>query len=89
MKLNENAMKLTNENNFTGYEFCMISYGKGHEKAMKFGVPNEIFNFSRVFIVDFIGFHWVPLQYSISTCFWLHNSVIANPILLSFNKSSL
>ena len=40
MKLNENAMKLTNENNFTGNEFRMISYGKGYEKAMKFGVFN-------------------------------------------------
>ena len=63
MKLNENAMKLTNENNFTGNEFRMIPYGKGYEKAMKFGVPNEILTFhGLIFIVDFTGFHWVPLQ---------------------------
>ena len=53
MKLNE---KLTNKNNFTGNEFHMIPYGRCYEKAMKFGIPNEI---SRVFI---FGFHWVPFQ---------------------------
>jgi len=41
----------------------MIPYGKGYEKAMKFGVPNEILTFhGLIFIVDFTGFHWVPLQ---------------------------
>ena len=52
-------MKLTNENNFTGNEFCMISYGKGYEKAMKFGVPNEILTFhgfSFLISLAFIGY---------------------------------
>ena len=61
MKLNENAMKLTNENNFTGNEFrhSMIPYGKGYEKAMKFGVPNEILTFhgfSLLISLAFIGY---------------------------------
>ena len=59
MKLNENAMKLTNENNFTGNEFRMIPYGKGYEKAMKFGVPNEILTFhgfSLLISLAFIGY---------------------------------
>jgi len=59
MKLNENAIKLTNENNFTGNEFHMIPYGKGYKKAMKFGVPNEILTFHRfsLFIsLAFIGY---------------------------------
>ena len=59
MKLNENAMKLTNENNFTGNEFCIIPYGKGYEKAMKFGVPNEILTFhgfSFLISLAFIGY---------------------------------
>ena len=30
MKPNENAMKLTNENNFAGNEFRIIPYGKGY-----------------------------------------------------------
>jgi len=59
MKLNENAMKLTSENNFTGNEFRMILYGKGYEKAMKFVVPNEILTFhgfSLLISLAFIGY---------------------------------
>ena len=59
MKLDENAMKLTNENNFTGNEFRMIPYGKGYEKAMKFGVTNEILTFhgfSCMISLAFIGY---------------------------------
>ena len=59
MKLNENAMKLTNEDNFTGNEFCMILYGKGYKKAKKFGVPNEILTFhgfSLLISLAFIGY---------------------------------
>ena len=52
------AVKLTNKNNFVGNEFHMISYGKGYEKAMKFGVLNEILTFhgfSFFLLLVFIG----------------------------------
>jgi len=64
MKLNENAMKLTNENNFTGNEFHMIPYGKGYEKAMKFRVPNEILIFTGFgYPIKFLTFHGFSLAF--------------------------
>ena len=60
MKLNENAMKSTNENNFTGNEFRMIPYGKGYKKTMKFGVPNEILTFHRFSLLISLAFIGYP-----------------------------
>ena len=65
MKLNENVMKSTNENNFTGNKFHMTLHGEGYEKAMKCGVPNEILTFhgfSFFISLVFIGYPPVVLE---------------------------